>query len=568
MAIHGLSDYEVQGDFITKVEGLFNYETMPCIFTFGNVRRLEINNNFIYLWQDAKGQVSYCFDLLDRECLTTSAAKLGNVLSSHFQTSIEVVNNPKEHLKRMTSATMGLSKAVSDLERHDSYSDYSEKFKPHHQNVGGSNLLVNNTQQESNVPSAEDFLNILESVPPVQSLVQQKHPLHDQKQLYKGVIELSTYYLESNIQTIFISINELPIVHKEVFRADAKLAFLLDKGLICKNSYIPSVYQVKPLYSYNVNNSSILSLIFYMAKMDLTRAMYILGWLADSFQLLRKLPFTLVLHSEGDSYMKLLYEEIIVPLFNIDHCEKISNENLGEKSLSNQLDKKVIYNFHNVTTPTILDESVSAFTNRLIHKDTYKLNSKVITTVANTLITSTTKYIPLIAKDVPSVVVPIESSLDDFCKMYNNNPNYYAVVSLIENDLDNFVQILRSIDMHRLGTFYPFKYYGSNTQILNIMDGDTDVLEVFNQSIKSKDIVFFQTLEAKAPRLYRKIIDDFDKDRADRKNLIEYFTRLFGKGTYKSSRALISALKDLSDSKEPFDNISTFNNNGRVYYRL
>ena len=318
----------------------------------------------------------------------------------------------------------------------------------------------------------------------------------------------------------------------------------------------------------DVNNFSILSLIFFMAKMDLTRAMYILGWIAESFNLLKKLPFVLVLHSEDDIYMRLLYEEVIMPLFNTEYCEKISNENLGEKSLSNQLDKKVIYNFHNITTPIVLGAPAIEFMNKLIHKDNSKLNSKIITTVANTLITSTTNYIPLIDKDVPSVVVPIDSSIDALCQKLNIPSSYYALAGLIQNNLEHFVHVLRIIDIPRLYSFYSFKYYGDDGEELTIMDGSADVLEVFNQAIKNKDIALFKELEAKSPRLYRQLANDFDKDRVNRKSLIEYFTILFGEGTYTSNRALILALKDLSDSKEPFDNRTTFNNNGRVYYRL
>ncbi len=566
MAIHGQNDNDINGDFIRRVGDLVNRENAPFIFTFGNVRRLDLNNNFIYLWQDVKGQVSYCFELLDKEYFTTSAAKLGNVLSSHFQTSIEVMNNHKEQLKRITSATIGLSKAVSDLGRHEEYAAYSERGSQS-QNLGGSHLLVNGTQQESSI-SPDGVLDLLDMNTPQMQPVEQQHPLHDQKQLYQGVIQLSTYHLESNLQTIVIIMTELPVVAKKLFRPGLKWAFFSENGLNYKNSYIPSIYQVNPWGWPAVNNSSILLLIFYMAKRDPIRAMNILRWLVDSCYSLKKSGVVLVLHSEADVYMKLLYEEIIVPLVNIEHCEKINNENLDEKSLSSLLDKKVIYNFHNVTTPTISDEPASAFTNRLIHKDTYKLKSKLTTTVANMLITSTTHYIPLIDKDVESIVIPVESSLDGLCKKLNINANYYAVVKLIENDLDNFMHILRSIDMHKLCTYYPLKSYGSKSKTSKIMDCDTDALEVFNHSIMSKDVVLFKTLEAKKPRIYRKLIDDFSKDRVDRKNLLEYFMILFGEGTYKSNRALILDLRELSDSKEPFGNVETFNNNGSVYYRL
>lgn len=92
-----------------------------------------------------------------------------------------------------------------------------------------------------------------------------------------------------------------------------------------------------------------------MAKNDL-KAMSIIVWLANSFNLWQKLPYALVLHSKDDIPMRLFYEEIIEPLFNKNHCEIISNDTLDKKALSKKLDEKAIYRFHNLTTPTILEE--------------------------------------------------------------------------------------------------------------------------------------------------------------------------------------------------------------------
>ncbi len=49
------------------------------------VRRLDLNGKFIYLWQNVKGDVHYSFSIFEREYYTTSPAKLGNVLTQHFQ---------------------------------------------------------------------------------------------------------------------------------------------------------------------------------------------------------------------------------------------------------------------------------------------------------------------------------------------------------------------------------------------------------------------------------------------------------------------------------------------------
>jgi len=120
---------------------------------------------------------------------------------------------------------------------------------------------------------------------------------------------------------------------------------------------------------YHNRSSFILSLIFFMAKQDMKNALVILLWLIDSFILLKKSSYALVIYSDNDIYMKLFFEEIIEPLFDSSQCEKIVNSNLDKKSLSTQLDQKIIYNFHNITAPTILGEDAKELTNRLIHKN-------------------------------------------------------------------------------------------------------------------------------------------------------------------------------------------------------
>jgi hypothetical protein len=276
-----------------------------------------------------------------------------------------------------------------------------------------------------------------------------------------------------------------------------------------------------------------------------------------------------VLQSENDTCMKLFYEEIIMPLFNNFNCEKITSDVLNEKSLSKQLDEKIIYNFHNITIPTVLDRPTKEFTNRLIHKDDYKLNNKIVTTVANILITSTSKYIPMIAKDVECLVVDVESTLDHFCRIKNISTNCYVFARYIADDLDNFVSIARSIDLCKLNNTCNFNFYKDDDNT-NILDGDVELLEVFNASIKNRDESFFELLKIQAAKLYRTLIDDFAKNRVNRKNLIDYFTILFGEDIYKKNqnKKLIDDLRKLSQTNEPFNSDKARNIHGIVYYYI
>ncbi len=541
--------------FLTEVQSCLNYTYIPPVFISGNVRKLELNGKFAFLWQDTKGRACYSFDLLDKEHHSTSIASLGAALSSHFGLKVEILTNRNEYLKKVKGATVGLNKALTDAQKHDAHLEYLENKLPHH---SSNNFDINEVSKPANL------YNML-SIPN-----HYQEPIDKQKQLHNDIVNMSFYQLEYQKHGVYyICIDELPIIHKEVFSPSKRVTFQIENGLTYKDIYIPSEFMVKELFTHDVNNSIILSFIFHMVKGDLNQAMNIVLWFADSFTTLNKLPLALVLHSQDDKCMNLLYEEIIAPLFNNAYCEKIDNNSkLDKKSTSNLLDKKVINCYHNLTTHTILDTPAQEFANRLIHKNDYKLNGKIITTVANIIITSTTNYIPLISKDVPSLLINIESTFNDFCSNFNINNNHYSIAKLIENDLDNFAAILRSVNRDNLIKLCNFKFYDGTDA--NILDGNVDLLEVFNESIVNKDIIPFKPLEIMAPKLYKKLVADFNQDRVDRKNLIEYFTELFGEDLYskKQYRKLISDLRELSTTSEPFGDEKAHVRDKRAYYFL
>ncbi|MDX4037865.1 hypothetical protein [Aliarcobacter skirrowii] len=538
---------KIFNDYKNKIKSYLGDRMLSMPFSLGKVAMLNINGKYIYLWQDAKGQVCYSFDIYDKEYFTTSAAKLGNVLAQHFKCEIEVVNNEKEHLKKLLNAQTQLNKSMIDFERYNEYTFFSN----HNYNNSDMNMTDNLLPHLSNT---------LSSSFPLEQQNNYRHPLQNQEVLHNGIIQLSTYYLESHLRTRYIKLDELPIVYKILFRPSINQAFFDEKNQNCKNSYIPSTYYVQNLHQYDFENSFIMTFIFFLAKDNLKNAMIIFKWLEYIVNSKNKLQLPLVFHSTDDICIKLFWEEIVEPLINPTYCEKFSNDTVDEKSLINKLDEKVIYNFHNVTISNILNLSSNNFMYKLINKDELKIGNKTFTTRASILITSTTKYIPLINKDTSCIFLEVASSLD------NLGLNFKNTVELISKDLDNFSTILKYVDFNNLAKEYPFIIY--NVENSDILNADTDVLDAFENIIKNKDIVPFENLRIKNKKLYNKLLEDFEKNRVDRKNLFEYFTFLFGESIYRNNNQLIKVLRDLSDTKEPFGNITTFNNNGRVYYRL
>lgn len=504
------------------IEDTFEFNDLnPYIIGINKIEIMNLHTydqNDVYLWQDINGNIYCSFNLLDQEFKSTPA-KLNNILTSHFQRNIEVVNNYNEVLKKKTTA---LAATLAEI-------------------------LKQSTDIQNN-----------------QQVIQESIQLHQQKQ------NLLHNQLDITNKTYYIHIANLPLIHKEEFSPERKQIFYLQHSMYYKNKYLPSVYMLNTLPNIDLQqyDSFILSFILAMTKNNETKAIHFFIWLVNSYQSLCKLSHVLVLHAQADIYMKLLYEEIIEPIFNSKFCAKIDSDNLNKKALTDILHEKVIYNFHNITTNTILNVPAKELSKRLMYKDKYKINSNTITTKANILITTTSNYIPLLTKDVPSIFIEIASNLNDFCKKRAINSDCYnTVASLIKGDLFSFTRILNGINLKKLNYRQEINFNNS-IQSTNIIDGDVDALKAFVISIKNKDLIFFKEIEIKSPKLYTKLVDDLNKKRIDRKNLIEYFSILFGKDIYKTNRMLITKLKEISSTEEAFDNKNTFNNNGRVYYKI
>lgn len=548
-------------EFMMVVRGLINGAKPFFPYSFGNVRRLDINGKHIYLSQSPKGDINFCFSLFDKDWHSTTVTKLGNVLTQHFGVEIEVVNNEKEKMKKMINATTELNKSLVDSSRQEHYNNYVQKDQ-----------LTSSSNDSSTPRTKDELLKLLDSNSEdtsSQSELNYRHPLHNQENLNQGVIQLSTYYLESHLNTIYIKLNELPIIYKENFMPSIKLAFYLDNyGKTTKNNFIPTPFMVYPYNLCEPNQSFSLLFILFMAKNDIHQALKILAWLADSSTSLNKLPFTLVLHSKNDEYMKLFLEEIVEVFFHDFQTEKIETNSTDAKALSKNLDEKAIYNFHNITTPTILGEPAHEFTNKLIYKDNCKINRKSITTVANMLITSTSNYIPMINEDVQASIVEVDSNINKLCKHINIRPNRQLLARYIQNDLPNLIGILRCLDIQVLNNTYPVINYDTP---INILNGDADNADVFDKLVRNKDLIPFisNVKTKKEEKLVEKMGADFKQDRIDKAHLKDYFGLLFEKDTYKSNNALIASLrKNYSNTEEPFDDIKTHVRDGRAYYFL
>lgn len=543
-----MNDNNAYCEFMQKICSMTTTLANSYPFNYGNVRLLEINGMFAFLWLTPKGEVGYSFDLSIPKSHTTSVSKLSDALSSHFRCLIEAVNNIDNKYKKQHKVVSGVAKAITDLQSYEELSSYNQnKFDELPMNSNNDLYTAPLQTQQNNFQSVG----------------------YDQKQMYTEIISLSVFQLEHNKNTYFIHLNELPMVYKEEFNPFCHASFFIDEyGYNTKNKYVSSKLTMEYQAHFNIENSFILSFLSEMAKNDPVQLMNIFVWLVLACTQSSKSPYVLVVFSETNKYLELFYEEIVMPLANENFCEKIMNNHLSEKILSTKLDEKIVYNFSNVTSPEILNYPSKELTNKLIYKDTWKFDSKVITTKGNILVTSTSSYIPTLSKETPALLVKAESNLENLCKMYNIVPNQYEVARLIQSDLKNFLAIVRHINIATLIQPCNVALYKGNIE--GIIDGDEDIVTVFNYAFIYKDITFFESLKKTHPRLFYTLIRDFDENRVNRAKLIEYFVALYGETIYKKnqSKKLIADLRELSSTIEPFENEKTHPSHGNVYFEL
>ena len=538
-------------EFVDFIKDTFKEEPFKLDPTFYiNTKVLtDINNSkFLYLWKDLKGNIHCSFNMHESTTYSSNISNINSLINDYFKFDIrfEISNDRLKDVntnQNLINSYFKITEQIHTLESeiknakidYEGKTDHISEYRAEYEH--GKKVRV-----------ATEKINRLK----------QKNSLNEKE-------------FELKIKTQYIYTDELLTIHKEKFVPSAKLMFFDEiKGLTYKNSYSPSINMVKtfenqekPLQTNN-DDSIILRFILAMTKYNLDKAKDILIWLARSFLTLFKEPTTLVLYSKNDIYTNIFYKQIVEPLFNQEYCLEINDDTLKQKKINCLLNNKVIYYFKDISSTTFLNAPIKDLTDTLLNCDDYNLFNKKINTKGNILISSTSKHIPLISSEINSIVVDVNDNIDDFpneIKILGKNiTNKHDMAKLIKNDLDNFVKILRSMDIHKI--LYECSYSSYYTKMENpnitesekefqesILDGGTEILELFWVALVYRDKTKFEKLQKTNKNLYNTLSGDFLNYKILGINLLSYFSAMFGEGVYASNRALLKASKaeDLID---------------------
>lgn len=536
-------------EFVDFIKDTFKEEPFKLDSTFYiNINcfsDLRDNNKLIHLWKDLKGNIHCSFNMLESITYSSNISNMNSLINDYFKFDIrfEISNDRLKDVNTNQNLINSYFKITEQIDTLES------EIKNAKIDYAGKTDYISEYRAEY-----EHGKKVRVAIEKIDRL-KQKNSLNEKA-------------FELKIKTQYMYTDELLTVHKEKFEPSAKLMFFDEiKGLTYKNSYSPSIYMVKtfenqekPLQTNN-NDSIILRFILSMTKYNLDKAKDILIWLARSFLTLFKEPTTLVLYSKNNIYANIFYKQIFEPLFNEEFCLEINDDTLKQKKINSLLNNKVIYYFKDISTTTFLNAPIKDLTDTLLNCDDYYLFNRKINTKGNILISSTSKHIPLISSEINSIVVDVNDNIDDFpneiIKLEKASEKKHFMATLIKNDLDNFVKILRSMDIHKL--LYECSYSSYYTKMENpnitesekefqesILDGDTEMLELFWLALVNRDKSKFTKLKT---NLYNTLAADFLNYKILGINLISYFSAMFGEGIYNSNRALLQASKaeDLID---------------------
>jgi len=391
-----------------------------------------------------------------------------------------------------------------------------------------------------------------------------------------------------------ILLSSLKITHGDVFKPKHFNEFFVTDNYCYKNRFTPSQFmynrikyefihmptmEIPPMkkatpYSVHMVNF-ILEYIYLIADFKKENFLYIMNWMAFSFQNLGdQVGNALVFIGSDTSHIDILFNNIISELFRKEYCLEIDEEMLELKGLSNMLEEKLIYYFRNVRDNENGKFKLSDTVKKLITKKEFyiekdKCHPKKFRNYAQTIIVAEKPYIPFLEKDgdyftVLKIPYISDEALQKICKGFK-------VADLIFNDLRNFSNILMgySVDENLLGK--PLENDDRNVLIKSLEDKVKSLAE----AIINKNIDFFSHVSNKNSILYREIKSDFQNNIFMQINLLKCFNILYPEekkmipvdknDTRYKTRTLMKLLKEIDRGFFSNENLST-NSKGLKYF--
>jgi len=392
----------------------------------------------------------------------------------------------------------------------------------------------------------------------------------------KPINELVTI---QTMYSIYVPYNDLIIVKDEIFMPTIGYEFIaLDASnkLFQRNRFVPSRYLLQnPDLSTQIGDSIILQYIYHISNYHLDRFKYILNWIAVYFSTVSNSSnIHLILIGQYYSGINILFDNIIKPLFGEQYSIKINNDTLKYNKFDKIINEKIFYNIDNVSEEIVVqtknEKNYKLFLNN--KKLTKKNDITNITPLdGQILMTYNSNNIPFINQD-RCTIFKIQKTINE---MYI--PNYYIdtegastctyfkLINGINNDLDNFANILKLYDYDENYAYNYIPFDNDDKKI--IVQKKIPEIQHFINAVKNKDMNYFLKLEHSDNELYNNLKEDFDKNKIKQKHLFLSFNAINPDKDITSPKTFMVKLREIDDDFFNTKNIK-HGSGGSKYYHM
>jgi len=376
--------------------------------------------------------------------------------------------------------------------------------------------------------------------------------------LLHDYIEVRRRYKDNFTDNQTILIHELLLVEGEYFNPTLNCKdinnlfltrefFLNDKdNLIYRNTFKPSIYlqiniDLEEYVKNDLYKSITLQYIYYISNYNQKKFEYIMDWLAAFFaNLSQKSDITLVLSGSETSGKDILFNHIIKPLFGLEYCSTISDNNLSIRDLDKLTTDKLFLNIKNISNKSLSNKTIKNYFNQFFIKPTK---------YAQTLITIDQPYLPLfdenytsytvfeVPNNITNIIIPEWFEYD-----YTQTLSKDDLIDWITDDLNNFAKILKTYNAKiiRKALINDDKRY--------ILYSQNDKLRVFSKAIRNKDIKYFEDLKLNNLDLYEEIQSGFNSDKIIQKNVFKSFNVLYPEENISSPKTLMTLFRKIDNN--------------------
>lgn len=356
---------------------------------------------------------------------------------------------------------------------------------------------------------------------------------------------------------------ELKLVAEDTFNPFVRSEFIESDGVYKRNVWKPTSFMTLSKKT-DKEPIAILSLIKHLCNYNDDYFEWVINWLANFFQTLKKSHTSLVLRGSQGAGKGILFTEVITPLFGKKYTIQINDKMLSTNFNGSLLEHKLFYNLDEVSHDIKSSKQVKNLIKALVTNSELTVEKKYENTsrgspiLGQILITSNEPYVLEVElSDRRYTVMMTGDSLKRCdCLGYQNTTK---LVDTIRSELEAFALYLRS---------YEVDFELANTALDTaekraLVHSTSDRFTLFANALKNRDMIFFDDLE-EGTFLYRELKEDFQKGRVCKESLSSIYQKV--NDEHISTKKLLSKLRAV----EPliFDDTKVKKSNGKRYYGI